>query len=365
MRDFIKIKKGIKFNSVIKLKPNIEINRIIKISIGTKLKMSFLIIIFFTVIIGSIGIYNSKKLYGNTNSLYNKDLLGVKCITQIKSNTIEMNLRFLQMINTKDKDSIKDMEAKVIKLNNENQNLMSIYKNTITKEEDSNLFKQFNMLLSIYKDRQKTLTDSLNSADYDDAKIYYSQLNVSCQNVNDFVSKYVQIRDNYAKEDFENSKSIYKSSILLISVIIIIGIVLAVIISFGIAWIILKQIKKVLAFSENFGNGDLSEQIEADSEDEIGKISKALNSAIEKIKMLVSNIKLSSDEISASSEQLTAETEEIHSTMENVSNNTGRISNEAQQLSTATGEIRTSTEKILEAVNELNKQANHSLEVVN
>lgn len=365
MRKFIKIKKDIKLSSFIKVKPNIKINKITEISIGTKLKISFAVILLFAILIGSIGIYNSKKLYANTDSLYNKDLLGVKCITQIKANTIEMNLYFLQMINTKDTDSIKDMEAEVAKLDNENKNLINIYKNTIVREEDSNLLKQFNMLLSIYKDRQKILTDSINSTDYDDAKIYYSQLNVSCHNVNDFISKYVTMRDNYAKEDFSDSERIYKALIILISVIIIIGISLALVISFGITTIIIKQIKKVLAFSENFGDGDLSKQISVDSNDEIGKMAKALNNAIKKIKMLVSNIKFSSDDISASSEQLTAETEEIHSTMENVSNNTERISNEIQQLSTSTEEITISTAKILTAVNELNRQANNSLDAVN
>ena len=332
--------------------------------VGTKLRLAFALVSLFIILVGVVGIYNTQKLYGTTDSLYNSDLLGVKYISQLRSNTLDINLSMLQIINTKDKDSINTLESKEVKLNSDNEKLLKEYKQTITRAEDTELLKNLTILLDGYNDRYKKVIECINNGSIEDARMYYAQFNVSCGNINDSLSKYVETRSNYSKVNFDNSKSIYKASLNLIIAIIIVGIILAQVISFGITAIISKQIKKVLSFAETFGAGDLTKLIKIDSKDEIGEMSKALNSSVEKIKMLVSNIIGGSEEIRGSSEELTATTEEIHSTMELVSKDTNEISNEVQELGAVTEEISASSNKIEATVNELSRRANYALESV-
>lgn len=125
---------------------------------------------------------------------------------------------------------------------------------------------------------------------------------------------------------------------------------------------ITASIKKILDFSTALGNGDLTKNIEVNSEDEFGSLSKELTKANKNMSELITQIANSSEEISSSSEELSANMEEISSKMESINEATKNVSKGTEELSSATEEINTSVDEISSIVSDL---TNKSTEVNN
>jgi methyl-accepting chemotaxis protein len=117
------------------------------------------------------------------------------------------------------------------------------------------------------------------------------------------------------------------------------------------------NIKKILKFAENIGQGDLSQEVHIYSKDEIGGLAVALNNASENIKILVKEIMNGTTDMSATSEELSAVTEEVSSKVEIVSERTEEISKGVQDLSATTEEINASAEEIGATTNALAERA--------
>ncbi len=122
---------------------------------------------------------------------------------------------------------------------------------------------------------------------------------------------------------------------------------------------ITSRLKKVLAFAEKFGEGDLSQQIDIDTKDEIGILVRALNKAGDNTRILVSEILNSTSDLSSTSEEISATMEEVNSKMELVNEATRQISRASEDLSATIEEVNASTEEVASAASELSNMADN------
>jgi len=81
--------------------------------------------------------------------------------------------------------------------------------------------------------------------------------------------------------------------------IVIFGFIFAIVLGLLISTSISKQINKVLVFADALGSGNLTQRIDLNSKDEIGKLSDALNKAAENTRNLISTIISNSRNISS------------------------------------------------------------------
>lgn len=130
----------------------------------------------------------------------------------------------------------------------------------------------------------------------------------------------------------------------------IISLLVAFIVSLVIALSITRPIKKLVAFSNKVGEGNMSEQIIMKRKDELGDLSRSLNQAAQNTKQLINEISRGAEELSASSEQLSATTQELTAQSENI----GAVT---QQIAAGMEETGASLEVVAESGNEINQSA--------
>ncbi|HEY8893125.1 MAG TPA: MCP four helix bundle domain-containing protein [Clostridium sp.] len=63
-----------------------------------KLVLSFVLVSLFIGIVGFIGMYNMNSIDKNINNIYANDLIGVNAINNVKSNSIQGEKDFLQLL---------------------------------------------------------------------------------------------------------------------------------------------------------------------------------------------------------------------------------------------------------------------------
>jgi methyl-accepting chemotaxis protein len=316
------------------------------LKISQKLVSSFVAVSLFIAIVGFIGLSNMNKIYSRTESIYSLDLIAVKSISQINENFLKVRNNIVHMLYEKDADEIQKHLTEISESTNENNTLLAEYQKTIILEEDRKKFAELNTLLTQYRSSRKNLEMLIQNnkeSEAFDAFTNFDEVQTSLsQNLRDYIDFNVEL----AKTDFEQSVKVHASSKSEVIITIIVGFILALLLGLLISRSISNKIKKVLVFSEALGNGDLTSYIEITSKDEIGNLSKSLNSSVANVKNLVLDIIDSAETISASSEELSAATEEITSNIESVNESSLQVSNGAQDLSSTTEEVGASSEEI-------------------
>lgn len=292
--------------------------------------------------------------------MYNVDLTHVKDMLKIKSNIIKINLDVLQIMNSKDKNTITESMDEINKIKQEDDVILANYKKTITTEYDSKYFDKLNSMLTDYRNVRTKILDYVNSGDMLSAEAYYPNVDIANDNIEKYVNQYVTTNTKNADDDYNSSVKVYSQSFDQIIAITLIGLILGQLISWFISSTISGKIKKVLIFAEALGNGDLTQQVELDSKDEIGLMAKALNNSIIKIKNLISSIMDSSIEINSSGEVLATTTEQIVSKVNIVTDAADAISRGSQDLSAVTQQVSASSEEIGATISELSNRAEYA-----
>lgn len=114
---------------------------------------------------------------------------------------------------------------------------------------------------------------------------------------------------------YANNNTYNKPKVLIISITVL-GFICSIVLGIFLEMIISNALKKVVRFAWNLGDGDLTENININSRDEIVDLAKALNKAKENMQLLISEIINSLSDISATSEELSATSEEVSSKMD-------------------------------------------------
>lgn len=131
-----------------------------------------------------------------------------------------------------------------------------------------------------------------------------------------------------AQQTYENSKSVFRSTLITMSVLIAIGGVITAVLTLFITRLVVNPLSKVTAklreISES--NGDLTGRLAYQSKDELGDLSRSFDSFIAKLQSMISEMIDSSGTIYESSERLSQATGTTTSTLEGISTTIREIS---------------------------------------
>lgn len=330
------------------------------LKIGQKLIACFLLVASLVGIVGYVGIVNMQTINNNVKSMYEIDLQGVSNINTMKSNLLHIRSNILLILDETRRGDINMLKAEIDDLTEKNSILIEDYGKTIITEEDRAYFDEFSSLLSEYRTERNKLIQLAQDNKYDEAKKLQPKVSDIREGMQAILDKLVKLNENIAYKSYEESAAIFKSSMKIIEGMIIGGIALAIILGVVISRMLSKQVNNVLTFADALKNGDLSQSINVDTKDEIGKLALALNDAKETMRNLISEILNGSQNISASSEELSATIEEISSKMDSINSSTKEISMGAEELSATAEEVNASVEEIHNTTRELYHKAETS-----
>jgi methyl-accepting chemotaxis protein len=327
------------------------------IKVWQKLLLSFFIMILFIGIVGTVGILSMYKINSNTTNIYTNNLIGVNDINTIKTNLTEVRADILLLLDPKNKSNVESITNDISQLKTEDNKCIADYKKTNIVINDKRNFDNFLAIFNSYRTEQQQIIDYIQQGNYEQAQVSFKRSSEIRDNMFMVLNKEVSLSMTLAKNNYNNSITIYKDSFVLILVILVIGIVVATILGTLISIMISKRLKVVVNFAEKLANGDLSETLKITVNDELGNMAISLNKAVEHIRELISKVLNGAERISASSEELSATIEEISAKMESVDESTKQITSGIGELSSTTEEVNASAEEITSATEELSGKA--------
>lgn len=335
-------------------------NLLQKISIKTKLLSSFLLCIIILILVGTIGISGMGNLNSNAKELYHYDFTSVTLLHKIKEDIqlirIEIDNAILY------EDQVKTIEAieKIESYDIETLSLLEEYGQLEHSAETKSLYNNIASLFESYRLMRTKVLDLAIEGDYINAKAGITRLTEIRVEIDEELNNLIQTSQDKAIAKNTENKNTYYSMRSKIFIIIVIGVIIAIVIGFSISILIGKKIKKLLLFAQAIGNGDLTYTVIVKGEDELARLSNALNVAREKLRQLVETISDQTQEVSASSEELSATLEEMASTFTQIEQNVSSIVGNMLDINATTEELAATVEQVDSGVNQLSIDSTNS-----
>lgn len=170
---------------------------------------------------------------------------------------------------------------------------------------------------------------------------------------------------NIEKKELINDGSGIKNKTIIISIIIFL---IAVLVSWIVSELVLRNVNKLTMAFEKAANGDLSVKVNIKSKDEFGELGDSFNSMIKKIQELINNIKVSGEEILTTSNTINKMSSDTNKIVGEVAATVGQVSegaySQAQDISDGVDEFSGLTEEMKsigkrnENINNISKSTN-------
>ncbi|WP_321416747.1 methyl-accepting chemotaxis protein [uncultured Desulfobacter sp.] len=142
-------------------------------------------------------------------------------------------------------------------------------------------------------------------------------------------------------EAFASVKSIKIDIVIIAMVSIVLIFLIAVFLSRSIT----RPIKKGVAMAIEMANGDLTQQLDIDQEDEIGILAKSLNDMSSKLRQMFNDISRGTQTLTASSTELSAISEQMSTNAEQTAEKSNSVAAAAEEMSTNMNNVAAATEQ--------------------
>lgn len=327
------------------------------LKIAPKLISCFLLISILMAAVGTIGILQIKKINTNSTSMYEDNLLHIRKVGALKENFLQIHSDLVSLLTTKDSSKKKQIIDEINKLTEEDMAISKEFKDTNATGEEKNSLDKFNKNHNDYMMARENYMKLIDSNKYDEAQTAFDMVLQARQKTFDSINELINLNLKEAQEADKTNNSTYKAAFSIMISIVILGFIIAILLGILISRSLLKGINKVLIFANALGNGDLTKRIDIYGKDEIGKLSEALNKAVENTRSLISTIISSSVNMSSSSEEISATIEEISVKMTNINAATKEISAGTEELSATSEEVNASIQEITSNTTELSNKA--------
>lgn len=134
-----------------------------------------------------------------------------------------------------------------------------------------------------------------------------------------------------------------------IALVVLIAILIASISGIFISRLVLSPLKTIVDAVGLVEQGDLTQRIRHNSKDELGVLARGINTMIESLQSVITQVTHTSNEINDGSQTLSASVEEITAQTQNINASTEEIALGLQENSAATEEATASSQAILES----------------
>jgi hypothetical protein len=343
-------------------------------TIRAKLLMGFGVVLFGTLIIGSISIYGYQIMGQSTSYLYNKSISGVSEAKGLQTEIInlENELTNLMLAST-----ITDKKlAEQVKADSSGKIAASIEKIKVTIDatsadiERAEVRATFFELVAVYNNYLMSVEQVLileKSSPETAAKMYFSnEFQSLTPKIFSLVIEYVRLELETAKINYDNSLKVQQS----VTYVTISAIVICFILSFYIALYVRKSITSPLNNTKKYIN-DLAESRlngNIDGIDYVGVTGQIASSVLvlqQNLRHAIKEISDNSMVISSSSEELAAVSAQLNSYAEESSSQAHAVANTSASVSQSTQVVASSAEEFSASIREISINAMEASNVAN
>ncbi|GFN34219.1 methyl-accepting chemotaxis protein [Tepidimicrobium xylanilyticum] len=318
---------------------------------GTKLLMSFAIILIITIIVGADGLKTANDLQSNFEDFYVDSFLSNMIIGKIQVNQEKTRTEMQRILyKTEAMQDLNFLDESVEALNEiiaENEQLLQEYESSNLLPEEKELLEALKTANSKYRAAREEIIDAVKNSNFDLAVQINEEkarglrdetINILAQmkELND------QIANNLINDNTIEFNKMRNTAVLLLIIAFLIGLVFTALLTRMIARPIRSLVKHAHSMAEGDFTDDIPENLK-NRKDEIGALANAFAEMNNNIRYMLKEVVSSVEETSASSEELSAIVEEVNAQGESISDSVQQIAAGMEEINASVEEVATSS----------------------
>lgn len=320
-------------------------------TIKSKLVILISILVVAIVFLSIFSIVNLEKVNNQSTIISNELIPGI--IYSGELNTLTSDYRVLEYrhISSVEASEMSEIDQELDEKEKEIESTMSLYENTISKQNQQDVEtydtvkREWNEYLEIHEEIMKLSKE--NKVEEATALMLGASRD-SFNLASNSLLKLADFNENIAVKASSEGDSLYRSTRSTSITIMIGSIILVMISSTFIINGILKSLnilrKELDSLAES--GGDLTKEIETNSNDEIGDLGNALNLFLSKIRYIIKDVKEDTDKTLQISEFISQNLNELTSNIQEVSATTEEISAGMEETAASSQEIAATSQEI-------------------
>ncbi|GKX67411.1 methyl-accepting chemotaxis protein [Inconstantimicrobium mannanitabidum] len=332
-------------------------NWIKNVKVRVKLVTAFAIVAIFILVVGIVGMRSLKKVDQNSHMMYAQNLRTIYDLTDMKQNLTEVNVNVISLAFTTEPNSREKLKKVIQDNKDEDDKYIAEMKTFPIGDEEKKLFDTFYGDLESYRVLKDSIISLVDEKKINEVYAKYNDLGKAKEAMFASLDKLIDTNLNNAKLADEGINGIYKYSNIIITILTMIGFILAIAIGIILANDIHTPLKVIQLFGQKLAEYDLSYEFKSTRTDEFGQTGIYLFRAQDNMRELVKAILENSQHINASSEELSATVQELSSKAVNIDEAVNRIAGNMQESSAGTEEISASVQEVDSSINVLSQRA--------
>lgn len=267
--------------------------------------------------VGIVGLYSIRNLgliNNNSKQLYNNNLVSIQTLSN--ANISFLNVRVLSRdIATSSAKTDKDRMANEVEALNKNVlEQIEVYRPLATTAEELAALKELDSLTGPYYKMLATGLEMAYQSDTAEFQRYLSStLAPEGNKIRDLLDKLMKINVELGDKANDTSRETFTESRNITAALVLVALIISILLGYFISRMISRPLNQIVSLIGKVAEGDLRQESDIRTKDEIGQLSNSINTMIYNLRNLIGNIMQSSQSVAAASEQISASTEEIAS----------------------------------------------------
>ncbi|MGE7664704.1 methyl-accepting chemotaxis protein [Ureibacillus composti] len=281
---------------------------------STKLINSFLVI---CILLGAVGIYsliNLSKMDEMIGFMYKERVVPISDLGRAETDYQRLRVQIRDMVFTsqtkEQKDIINEVSVQTVK---DIDNSIEKYEKTTILPEEQVILDKLHPKLEEYLILYEKAVKYAYANDVDGYLKMAPEFKEVGDKVQGHLKELIDLNISLSKTTNKESNELYNSARIFTITVIILSVLFNIGIGLVISRLISNPLKKISELVEKVSKGDLTETTTIDTKDEIGDLSRSINTMVDSLHTTVKEILLSAESVSASAQEISATTEELSS----------------------------------------------------
>jgi methyl-accepting chemotaxis protein len=318
-----------------------------------------MILILFTCTMGIISMRSSDNATRIFEKFFYKEFMPIRYVNGIARNMLQMRINMLvemEALKTKDFTEVEKRINDSTELASENEEQWKKYKDALFSVVGRKLADEWDIQYRITEDMRGRYEKAIVEKRFDDAVKYSNLWLTEYRKSRDKTEKLVQSKMGFAEQDMLDQKNEAHNEFIINISILAASLFFGILITVMLARSVSGPVKKGLVFAQKIANGDFTDRIDLDQKDELGQLSKALNTAADDLEKMVADIIVGT-------QNLVQAIQEISSGNENLSQRTTEQASSLEEVASTIEETTASINQNAENAKEANTLSNKTMKM--
>lgn len=332
---------------------------------SAKLISAFVLV---SLVVGTVGLYSIRNLglmNENSEQLYNNNLISIQTLSMAQIDFLNIRVAIRDMATSTEKAD-KDRIAKEIEAFQQIvTEQIDTYRPLAFTAEEKTVLKELDTATASYYKLLAAGKEIAYKNNLDEFQKYLSvTLGPEGNKARDLMDKLIEINIELGDKANDTSMETYTESRNITIGLVLAALIISIILGYAISQLISKPLNQIVALVGKVAEGNLREEANIHTKDEIGQLAGSINTMIYNLRNLIGSIMQSSQSVAAASEQISASSQEIASGSTTQAQSAQAISAMFRELTLAINSAAQSAEEAAELADNTVQTANQGEGIV-